>query len=149
MIPTRETRSTRRETCPSAPLSTKKPTRTGPGSNPFLRVDRPAITSLSPGTATDNKKLIRIIFKYSISASQATHDLTTTKTIRSVLYTETSAVCCENHTQRINTTCRTVHINLSASNTSLFADKTKLFVFNNKNYTFRLEIRHRPTTIKI
>jgi hypothetical protein len=44
---TGENRSTRGKTCPSATLSTKNPTRTGPGSNPGFRGGRPATKRLS------------------------------------------------------------------------------------------------------
>jgi hypothetical protein len=50
---TRENRSTRRKTCPSATLSTTNPTLTDPGSNPGLRGERPATNRLSHGTAED------------------------------------------------------------------------------------------------
>jgi hypothetical protein len=48
---TRENRSTRGKTCPSATLSTTNPTWTDPGSNPGLRGERPATNRLSHGTA--------------------------------------------------------------------------------------------------
>ena len=44
---TGENRSSRRETCPSATLSTTNPTCTDPGSNPGLRVERPATNRLN------------------------------------------------------------------------------------------------------
>jgi hypothetical protein len=46
-----ENRSTRRETCPSATLSTINPTWTDPGSSPGIRGERPATNRLSHGTA--------------------------------------------------------------------------------------------------
>jgi hypothetical protein len=48
---TGENRSTRGKTCPSATLSTTNPTWADPGSNPFLRRERPATNRLSHGTA--------------------------------------------------------------------------------------------------
>jgi hypothetical protein len=48
---TGENRSTRRETCPSATLSTTNPTWTDSGSNPGLRGEKPATNRLSHGTA--------------------------------------------------------------------------------------------------
>jgi hypothetical protein len=45
-----ENRSTRGKTCPSATLSTTKPTWTDPGPNPGLRGDRPTTNRLSHGT---------------------------------------------------------------------------------------------------
>jgi hypothetical protein len=42
---------TRRKTCPSATLSTTKPTRIDPGANPGLRGDRPATNRLSNSMA--------------------------------------------------------------------------------------------------
>jgi hypothetical protein len=47
---TRENRSTRVKTCPSATLSTTNPTWTDPGSNPGLRGERQATNRLSHGT---------------------------------------------------------------------------------------------------
>jgi hypothetical protein len=51
MMLTEEKRSTGRETCNSATLSTKNPTLTGLGLNPSLRCERPATNRLSHGTA--------------------------------------------------------------------------------------------------
>jgi hypothetical protein len=51
MILTGENRSTGRETCPSATLSTTNPTWIDLKSNLGLRGERPAIDSLSHGTA--------------------------------------------------------------------------------------------------
>jgi hypothetical protein len=51
MILTGENRRTRRKTCPSATLSTTKPTWIDPGTNPSLSGERPAINDLSHGTA--------------------------------------------------------------------------------------------------
>jgi hypothetical protein len=51
MILTGENRRTRRKTCPSAILSTTKPTWIDPGANPGLRGERPTINDLSHGTA--------------------------------------------------------------------------------------------------
>jgi hypothetical protein len=51
MVLTGENRSTRRKTYPSAPLSTKNPKWTDPGSNPGLRGESPATNRLSHGTA--------------------------------------------------------------------------------------------------
>jgi hypothetical protein len=48
---TRQNRSTRRETCPSATLSTTNATWTDPGSTPGLRDERQATNRLSHGTA--------------------------------------------------------------------------------------------------
>jgi hypothetical protein len=48
---TGENRSTRRKTCPSVNLSTTNATWTDPGSNPGLRVERPATNRLSYGKA--------------------------------------------------------------------------------------------------
>jgi hypothetical protein len=48
---TRENRSTRGKTCPSATSTITNPTRTDPGSNPGLRGERPATNRLSNGTA--------------------------------------------------------------------------------------------------
>jgi hypothetical protein len=48
---TGENRRTREKTCPSATLSTTKPTWTDPGSNPGLRDERQATNILSHGTA--------------------------------------------------------------------------------------------------
>jgi hypothetical protein len=50
-ILTGEKRRTRRNTCPSATLSTKNPTWIDPGANPGLRGERPATNDLSHGTA--------------------------------------------------------------------------------------------------
>jgi hypothetical protein len=47
-----QNRSTRRKTCPSDTFSTTNGTWTDPGSNPDLRVWRPATNSLSHGTAS-------------------------------------------------------------------------------------------------
>jgi hypothetical protein len=46
---TEENPSTRRKPCPSATLPTKNPTWTDPGSNPDLRIKRPATNRLSHG----------------------------------------------------------------------------------------------------
>jgi hypothetical protein len=51
MILTGETRSTWRKTYPSATLFTADPTWTGLGSNPRLRVERPATNHRTHGTA--------------------------------------------------------------------------------------------------
>jgi hypothetical protein len=51
---TGENRSTRRETCLSATLSTINPTWTNLGSNPGLRGERPATNRLSHGKALIN-----------------------------------------------------------------------------------------------
>jgi hypothetical protein len=51
MILRGENRRTRRKTCPSATLSTTKPTWIDPGANPGLRVERPATNDLSHDTA--------------------------------------------------------------------------------------------------
>jgi len=51
MILTGENRKTRRETCPSATLSTTNPTWTDPGANPGLSGERPATNRLSHGMA--------------------------------------------------------------------------------------------------
>jgi hypothetical protein len=51
MILTGENRTTRRETCPSASLSTTNPTWIDPVANPGLRGKRPATNDLSHGTA--------------------------------------------------------------------------------------------------
>ena len=48
---TGENRSTRRNPRPSATSSTTNPIWTDPGSNPGLRVERPATNRLSHGTA--------------------------------------------------------------------------------------------------
>jgi hypothetical protein len=48
---TGEIRITWGKTCPSATLSTTKPTWTDPGSNPGFRGERPATNHLSHGTA--------------------------------------------------------------------------------------------------
>jgi hypothetical protein len=48
---TRENRSTRGKTCPSATLSTTNPTWIDPGSKPGLRGGRPAANRLNHGTA--------------------------------------------------------------------------------------------------
>jgi hypothetical protein len=48
---TGENRSTREKSCPSATLSTINPTWNDPGSNPFLRGERPVTNRLSHGTA--------------------------------------------------------------------------------------------------
>jgi hypothetical protein len=55
---TGETRSTRRETCLSATLSTTNPTRTDPRSNPDLRGGRPVANRLSHGTAIFDLQII-------------------------------------------------------------------------------------------
>jgi hypothetical protein len=51
MILTGENRRTRRETCPSATLSTTNPTWIDQGANPGLRGERPATNDLSHVTA--------------------------------------------------------------------------------------------------
>jgi hypothetical protein len=51
MILTGENRSTRRETCPSATMSSTNPTYTEPGANSGLRGERPATNRLSYDTA--------------------------------------------------------------------------------------------------
>jgi hypothetical protein len=50
--PDRVNRSTRRKTCPSAPLSIKNLISTGLGSNQGLHDERPATNRLSHGTAS-------------------------------------------------------------------------------------------------
>jgi hypothetical protein len=52
MILTGKNRRTRRETCPSATLSTTNPTWIDPGANLGLHGERPATNDLSHGTAT-------------------------------------------------------------------------------------------------
>jgi hypothetical protein len=54
---TGENRSTRGKTCPSATLSTTNPTWTDPGSNPGVRVGRPATNRLSHGTAGEEVRI--------------------------------------------------------------------------------------------
>ena len=48
---TRENRSNRGKTCPTATLSTTNPNWIEPGSNPGLRGERPVTNRLSHGTA--------------------------------------------------------------------------------------------------
>jgi hypothetical protein len=73
-ILTRENRRTRRETCPSATLSTTNPTWLDPGENLGLRGERPATNHLSHSTAyitaivrtSLSWEHIRMILKYSV-----------------------------------------------------------------------------------
>jgi hypothetical protein len=62
---TGENRCTRGKTCPSAALTTTNPTWTDPGSNPGLRVERPATNCLSHGTAKeDSETLFFLVFQF-------------------------------------------------------------------------------------
>jgi hypothetical protein len=55
MMLTGKNRSTWRKTCPTATLFTTNPTSTELGSNPALRVERPAATPMSHCTAFKTK----------------------------------------------------------------------------------------------
>jgi hypothetical protein len=46
-----------------------------------------------------------IIYKNPVRTSQETHYVTATKTSRVMLFRETVAVCCENHTEHTNKLC--------------------------------------------
>jgi hypothetical protein len=65
-------RSTGKETCLTATLSTANLTLTDLGSNPALRGDRPATHGLSHGTALWILHFIYIIYKHSVPISQKT-----------------------------------------------------------------------------
>jgi hypothetical protein len=62
MLLTGESRGTRRETCPSVTLLTRKPTRTNQGANPGLRGERPEANRLSHGTAFLQLRLVLLEF---------------------------------------------------------------------------------------
>jgi hypothetical protein len=47
-----------------------------------------------------------MIYKYSVRTLKETHYVSATETRRLMLFRETFAVYCENHTEHINTLCR-------------------------------------------
>jgi hypothetical protein len=49
--------------------------------------------------------LIQIVYKNSVRTSQETHYVSATETNRLMLFGETIAVYCENHTEHVNTLC--------------------------------------------
>jgi hypothetical protein len=63
---------------------------------------------IRPGLHTGERTIrnTQIIYKYSVLTSEETHYISATKPNRLMLFRETVAVYCENHTEHINTLCR-------------------------------------------
>jgi hypothetical protein len=57
------------------------------------------------GIWTELFKAFTILYKDSVRTSQETHYVSTTKTNRLMLFGETVAVYCENHTEHTDTLC--------------------------------------------
>jgi hypothetical protein len=53
----------------------------------------------------ERERVIYVILKSSVRTSQGTHCVSVTTADRLMLFRETIAVCCENHTEHINTLC--------------------------------------------
>jgi hypothetical protein len=54
---------------------------------------------------TTRLNFFTILYKDSVRTSQETHDVSATKTNRIMLFKETIAVYCENHTKHTDTMC--------------------------------------------
>jgi hypothetical protein len=107
--PTGENGSIWRKICPSATLSTKNDTWTGPGLNNGLCVKRLATNGLSHGTALKIK--MDLLYIYSVYTLQRIWRVSTIHTnLWRRPYSERIAVNCENHTKHIGTLClSTIH----------------------------------------
>jgi hypothetical protein len=58
-----------------------------------------------PGTGLPSLRFIEIMFQNSVPTSQETYYVSATKPNRLMLFRETIAVYCENHTEQSNTLC--------------------------------------------
>jgi hypothetical protein len=93
---TRDNRSTRRKTCPSATLSNTNPTWTDPGSNPGLRGEKPATNRLSDGTAFKKVSTTSNVWRSQWLCLRVLYSFIPTVTLRCVAFTQTKHLLMEN-----------------------------------------------------